>query len=159
MDRELDVSTQRRRIGRRLAWGIGSLGLVVAVLVLLPGWLRPSIERDRIRIGRVDRGPVEGIVEASGTVIPAFESVVSSPVDARIEKILKRPGEAVRAGEEILRLDTSASRLALETIEDNLARKANEQQQVRLALEKSLNNLRGSIESSSLDAEASGCWT
>lgn len=155
MDRELDVSFQRRRIGRRLAWGIGSLGLVVAVLVLLPGWLRPSIERDRIRTGRVDRGPVEGIVEASGTVIPAFESVVSSPVDARIEKILKRPGEAVRAGEEILRLDTSASRLALETIENNLARKVNEQQQVRLALEKSLNDLRGSIESSRLDAEAS----
>jgi HlyD family secretion protein len=155
MDRELDVSFQRRRIGRRLAWGIGSLALVVAVLVLLPGWLRPSIERDRIRTGRVDRGPVEGIVEASGTVIPAFESVMSSPVDARIQKILKRPGEAVRAGEEILRLDTSASRLALETIEDNLARKANEQRQVRLALEKSLNDLRGRIESSRLDAEAS----
>jgi HlyD family secretion protein len=155
MDRELDVSIRRRRIGRRVAWGIGGLGLVVAVLVLLPGWLRPSIERDRIRTGRVDRGPVEGIVEASGTVIPAFESVVSSPVDARIERILKRPGEAVRAGEEILRLDTSASRLALETIEDNLARKANEQQQVRLALDKSLNDLRGSIESSRLDAEAS----
>lgn len=155
MDRELDASFQRRRTGRRLTWGIGSLGLAVAVLVLLPGWLRPSVESDRIRVGRVDRGPVEGIVEASGTVIPAFESVVSSPVDARIEKILKLPGEAVRAGEEILRLDTSASRLALETIEDNLARKVNEQQQVRLALEKSLNNLRGSIESSRLDAEAS----
>lgn len=155
MDRELDVSFQRRRIGRRIAWAIGSLGLVVAVLVLLPGWLRPTLERDRIRIGRVDRGPVEGIVEASGTVIPAFESVVSSPVDARIEKILKRPGEAVREGEEILRLDTSASRLALETIENNLARKVNEQEQVRLALEKSLNDLRGSIESSRLDAEAS----
>jgi HlyD family secretion protein len=142
-------------MGRRLAWGIGSLALVVAVLVLLPGWLRPSVERDRIRTGRVDRGPVEGIVEASGTVIPAFESVMSSPVDARIQRILKRPGETVRAGEEILRLDTSASRLALETIEDNLARKVNEQRQVRLALEKSLNDLRGSIESSRLDAEAS----
>lgn len=155
MDRELDVSFQRRRIGRRIAWAIGSLGLVVAVLVLLPGWLRPTLERDRIRAGRVDRGPVEGIVEASGTVIPAFESVVSSPVDARIEKILKRPGEAVREGEEILRLDTSASRLALETIDNNLARKVNEQEQVRLALEKSLNDLRGNIESSRLDAEAS----
>jgi HlyD family secretion protein len=154
MDRELDVSFQRRRRVRRVAWGIGSLGLVVAVLILLPGWLRPAIERERIRIGRVDRGPVEGVVEASGTVIPAFESVVSSPVDARIEKILKRPGETVRAGEEILRLDTSASRLALETVENNLARKVNEQQQVRLALEKSLNNLRGSIESGRLDAEA-----
>lgn len=154
MDRELDQSFQRRRIGRRLVWGVASLGLFVAVLVLLPGWLRPSVERDRIRTGRVDRGPIEGIVEASGTVIPAFEGVLSSPVDARVEKILKRPGETVRAGEEILRLDTSQSRLALETIEDNLAKKVNEQEQVRLALDKSLRDLRGRIDSSRLDAEA-----
>ncbi|HWM92669.1 MAG TPA: HlyD family efflux transporter periplasmic adaptor subunit [Thermoanaerobaculia bacterium] len=153
MDRELDQSFQRRRIGRRLAWGAASLGLFVAVLVLLPGWLRPSIERDRIRTGRVDRGPIEGIVEASGTVIPAFEGVLSSPVDARVEKILKRPGETVRAGEEILRLDTSQYRLALETIEDNLSKKVNEQEQIRLALDKSLRDLRGRIESSRLDAE------
>lgn len=154
MDRELDQSFQRRRIGRRLAWGAASLGLFVAVLVLLPGWLRPSLERDRIRTGRVDRGPIEGIVEASGTVIPAFEGVLSSPVDARVEKILKRPGETVRAGEEILRLDTSQSRLALETIEDSLAKKANEQEQIRLALDKSLRDLRGRIDSTRLDAEA-----
>jgi HlyD family secretion protein len=154
MDRELDQSFQRRRTGRRLAWGAASLGLFVAVLVLLPGWLRPSVERDRIRTGRVDRGPIEGIVEASGTVIPAFEGVLSSPVDARVEKILKRPGETVRAGEEILRLDTSQYRLALETIEDNLAKKVNEQEQIRLALDKSLRDLRGRIESSRLDAEA-----
>lgn len=155
MDRELDVSLQRRRTGRRIAWGIGTLGLIAAVLALLPAWLRPSVERDRIRTGKVDRGPVEGIIEASGSVIPAFESVLSSPIDARVEKILKRPGETVRAGDEILRLDTSPQRLRLETIEDSLARKVNEQQQVRLALEKSLRDLRGRIESGRLDAETS----
>ena len=155
MDRELDVSVQRRRTGRRVAWGIGTLGLIAVVLALLPAWLRPSLERDRIRTGKVDRGPVEGVIEASGSVIPAFESVLSSPVDARVEKILKRPGETVRAGDEILRLDTSPQRLRLETIEDNLSRKANEQQQVRLALEKSLRELRGRIESGRLDSETS----
>ncbi len=154
MDRELDQSFQRRRTGRRLAWGAASLGLLVAVLVLLPGWLRPSLERARIRTGRVDRGPIEGIVEASGTVIPAFEGVLSSPVDARVERILKRPGETVRSGDEILRLDTSQYRLALETIQDNLAKKVNEQEQIRLALDKSLRDLRGRIESTRLDAEA-----
>lgn len=154
MDRELDVSYQRRRIGRRFAWGAGSLGLFVAVLVLLPGWLRPSINRREIRTAKVDRGPVEGIVEATGSVIPAFESVLSSPGDARVEKILKRPGDTVRAGEEILRLDTSAYRLQLETLDDSLARKVNEQEQIRLALEKSLSDLRGRIRSGKLDAEA-----
>lgn len=153
MDQELDASYRYRRLGRRAAWIAGVVGLCVMVLVLLPGWLRPSVARAQIRTGTVDRGPVEGIVEASGTVIPAFEGVLSSPVEARVEKILKRPGEAVKAGDEILKLDTSAARLSLEKIQDQLARKANEQQQLRLSLEKSLNDLRGQIERQKLDAE------
>jgi HlyD family secretion protein len=128
----------------------------VAVLILLPGWLRPSVARERIRTGTVDRGPVEGIVEASGTVVPAFEGVISSPVEARVEKVLKRPGDLVKAGDAILALDTSSARLDLGKIEDQLAKKANEQQQLRITLEKSLNDLRGQIESQRLDAEASG---
>jgi HlyD family secretion protein len=139
---------------RRAGWIGGSLALIAAVLLLLPGWLRPTLERDRLRIGRVDRGPIEGVVEASGTVIPAFEGVLSSPVEARIRKILKRPGEVVKAGEEILALDTSESRLALERLQDQLAKKINEQLQLRLELEKQLAGLRGQIESGRLDAEA-----
>ena len=153
MDRELEASYRYRRLGRRAAWGGGGVALAVVVLLLLPGWLRPSITRAEIRTGKVDRGPVEGIVEASGTVIPAFESVISSPVEARVEKVLKRPGEVVKAGEAILRLDTSASRLDLEKLEDQLAKKANEQQQLRINLEKSLIDLKGQIERQKLDAE------
>ncbi|HEV7784703.1 MAG TPA: efflux transporter periplasmic adaptor subunit, partial [Thermoanaerobaculia bacterium] len=102
MDRELDAGTRYLRLGRRAAWVGGTIALAVAVLLLLPGWLRPSVVRSEIRTGKVDRGPVEGIVEASGTVIPAFESVISSPVEARVQKVLKRPGEVVKAGEAIL---------------------------------------------------------
>ncbi len=153
MDRELDASYRYRRLGRRAAWGIGAVALGVIVLVLLPGWLRPAVARAEIRTGRVDQGPVEGIVEASGVVIPAFESVISSPVEARVEKVLKRPGEVVKAGEAILELDTSASKLDLEKLEDQLAKKANEQQQLRLNLEKSLIDLKGQIERQKLDAE------
>ncbi|MBW8878042.1 MAG: HlyD family efflux transporter periplasmic adaptor subunit [Acidobacteria bacterium] len=153
MDRELEASYRYRRLGRRAAWGGGGIALAVVVLLLLPGWLRPSVARAEIRTGKVDRGPVEGIVEASGTVIPAFESVISSPVEARVEKVLKRPGEVVKAGEAILRLDTSASRLDLEKLQDQLAKKANEQQQLRINLEKSLIDLKGQIERQKLDAE------
>jgi HlyD family secretion protein len=156
MDRELDARDRYRRLGSRAAVGMGALGLCVAVLLLLPGWLRPSVARERIRTGTVDRGPVEGIVEASGTVVPAFEGVISSPVEARVEKVLKRPGDLVKAGDPILALDTSAARLDLGKIEDQLAKKANEQQQLRITLEKSLNDLRGQIEAQKLDAEASG---
>jgi len=154
MDRELDASTRYRRLGRRVAVGIGGVVLCVAVLLLLPGWLRPSVNREQVRTGTVDRGPVEGVVEATGTVIPAFEGVISSPVEARVEKVLKRPGDIVRAGDEILSLDTATARLDLGKIEDQLARKVNEQEQLRINLEKSLNDLRGQIETQKLDAEA-----
>ncbi|HEY2292608.1 MAG TPA: HlyD family efflux transporter periplasmic adaptor subunit [Thermoanaerobaculia bacterium] len=156
MDRELDARDRYGRLGRRAAVGMGALGLVVAVLILLPGWLRPSVAREQVRTGTVDRGPVEGIVEASGTVVPAFEGVISSPVEARVEKVLKRPGDLVKAGDPILALDTSTARLDLGKIEDQLAKKANEQQQLRITLEKSLNDLRGQIEAQKLDVEASG---
>jgi HlyD family secretion protein len=154
MDRELDASFRRGVLRRRVAWGVGSVVLVAAILLFLPGWLRPSVARVQIRTGKVDRGPIEGIVEASGQVIPAFEGVLSSPVEARVEKILKRPGEVVKAGEEILRIDTSASRIELERLEDQLRKKANEQAQLRINLEKSLTELRGKIESQKLDVEA-----
>lgn len=156
MDRELDASFRRRRMGRRWAWGISSLGLILVVLLLLPGWLRPALGRDRIRTARVERGPVEGGIEASGTVIPAFESVLSSPVEARVERTLKRPGEPVRAGEEILRLDTAGARLEVERLDDQLAKKVNEKEQLRLSLDKTLRDLKSRIESQRLDAEVLG---
>jgi HlyD family secretion protein len=153
MDRELDVSFRRRLLARRVGMGGAGVALVVAALLFLPGWLRPSVSRERIRTARVERGPVEATVQASGTVIPAFESVLSSPVEARVRKILKRPGERVVAGDEILSLDTSASQLDLGRLEDRLMQKANEQEQVRIGLEKSLSELRGRIESQRLDTE------
>lgn len=156
MDRELDLSYRRRRLGRRLTWGSGSAIFAAALLLLLPGWLRPSIERARIRTAKVERGLVEAGIEASGTVIPAFEGVLSSPVEARIEKVLKRPGAMVREGDEILRLDTSAVRLEVERLDDSLAKKANEKEQLRLALETKLSDLRSRIESQRLDAEVLG---
>lgn len=153
MDRELDVSFRRRLLARKVGMSGAGVALVVAVLLFLPGWLRPSVSRERIRTARVERGPVEATVQAAGTVIPAFESVLSSPVEARVRKILKRPGERVVAGDEILSLDTSASQLDLGRLEDRLMQKANEQEQVRIGLEKSLSELRGRIESQRLDTE------
>jgi HlyD family secretion protein len=154
MDRELETSYRYRRLGRRAVVGVGAGALLVVVLILLPGWLRPAVAREQIRTGTVDRGPVEGIVEAAGTVVPAFDGVISSPVEARVEKVLKRPGDLVKVGDAILALDTSTARLDLEKIEDQLSRKANEQQQLRISLERSLNDLRGQIEAQKLDVEA-----
>jgi HlyD family secretion protein len=101
----------------------------------------------------VDRGVVEGVVEASGTVVPAFARALSSPIEARVVKILMRPGARVRQGDAILELDTSATRLDLERLEDKLAQKTNDEQQARLSLSRSLTDLKSRIERQRLDAQ------
>ena len=94
------------------------------------------------------------MVEASGTVVPAFARALSSPIEARVLRIRKRPGAVVRQGDAILELDTSATRLDLERLEDRLAHKANEEEQARLNLAKSLTDLKSRTRASNRSTPA-----
>jgi len=119
----------------------GSVALVLAVFFWGPGWISPSIARARIRTARVDTGPIEAVIEASGTVVPEVEEVVSSPVDARVVRILERAGAELQAGQPLVELDARESALAVDRLAQNLALKLNQQAKTRLELERSLNDL------------------
>ena len=95
-------------------------------------------------------------MSASGTVVPEFEGVLSSPLDARVLKILKRAGSAVRKGEPIVSLDVSESELAVERAKEKLALKGNEQEQKRLTLESKLVDLRKQKELKEVDVRSLG---
>ncbi len=103
----------------------------------------------------MDRGPIEATISASGTVVPEVEMVLSSPVDARVVRILKRPGAPVAQGDPILELDLQGSRVAAEKLAREVALKENEQVQVRLGLEKALNDLEGREQIKRLQLESS----
>lgn len=153
MDREIDITVRRRRVARRIATAIAGLAAVVLLLAILPGWLSPTLRRERLRTGLVERGPIEATVEAAGTVLPAFETVLSSPVEARVLRIVRHPGAQVQPGDILLELDTAAARLELDRLEQRLAQKENEQKQVRLDLEKALADLNARTETGKLDVE------
>src|SRR5438132_187894 len=99
MDRDLaSADTRRRRIARLAKIGAPVAG-IGAVLVFLPGWMRPTLARDRVRTSVVTSGPIESVITASGIVVPEIERVLASPLDARVLRILRRPGAAVKQGE------------------------------------------------------------
>src|SRR5262245_46065729 len=116
MDRPLSLSTQRvlhlRRVFR-LALPLAACAVLIA---LLPGWLRPSLARARIRTAVVTTGPIEASITASGTVVPEIERVLSNPFDATVLRILRRPGATVHTGDAIAELDLGESNLALERL-------------------------------------------
>ena len=154
VDRPLaaDVVSHDRR--RRVLQVALPLLVVALVITWLPGWLRPSIPRARLRTALVTTGPIEAAIMATGTVVPEVERVLSSPLDARVLRILVRPGAQLEVGAPVVELDISESVLALEKIVKDLKVKENQQAQSRLTLEKSLVDLVGKIEVKTLDLQA-----
>ena len=141
MDRPLAPEIPQRQRRRRLALGGTAACVAVVAYLWLPSIVGPAVSRDRIRTARVERGVVDATIAATGLVVPEIEQVLASPVDARVLRVLERPGAHLTAGQPILELDVSQARLDVDKITQDLAIKANAQAQKRLALDKSLIDL------------------
>jgi HlyD family secretion protein len=126
------------------------LAILAAALLWLPGLVSPSISRASVRTAVADAGAIEAVITATGTVVPEVEQVVSSPVDARVLRILRRTGARLSKGDPLLTLDISQTQLAVDKLAQDVAIKHNEQQRTRLTLEKSLIDLNGQVEVKSL---------
>lgn len=153
MDREISLSERRRRTARRGLWGLATVAAAGSLLLFASDWLRPSLKRSAVRLGTVTRGDLEATLSAAGTVIPAAERVIASPVDGRVERVLRRPGEVVEPGTEILELDIAATRLELERLEEKIAQNRNERLQRRLELEEKVAELESRLDTQRLDLE------
>lgn len=153
MDRPLDPQHTRAVRRRRLAWMAAVLALVVFGAYAVPAMFGPSLRRDRVRVAAVERGPVDASVAASGLVLAEIEQIITTPVNARVVRIRHRAGARVAAGEPLVDLDVSEARLAVDTLSQDLAIKANQQDQRRIALERSLIDLNSRTEIKRLQLE------
>src|SRR5436190_6488529 len=151
MDREIDPNFRRRQIVRRALFTLVAALCLTAGFVWLPGWLKPSLARAQVRTARVETGPLEATITASGTVAPEIEQVLSSPVNARVLRILKRPGAVLTKGEPILQLDLNESRLAIEKLNQQIELKQNQQAKLKLDLENTLIDQRSRWEIKQLE--------
>jgi multidrug efflux pump subunit AcrA (membrane-fusion protein) len=127
---------------RRAGTALAVVVIIAAALLWLPGLMRPSLRRRAVRTAVADVGPIESVLTATGTVVPEVEQVVSSPVDARVLRILKRTGAALKQGDALVTLDVSETQLAVDKLIEDQAIKENEQASTRLKLEKSLIDLK-----------------
>jgi len=153
MDRDIATEVRRRRIVRRTAAVVIATTAIGFSFAATVQWLRPSIRRTDIQTARVERGAVDATVQASGIVMPEVEQAVSSPVEARVLGVRRRAGDRVRVGDELLSLDTSATRLDVARLDERIAQKENEGAQLRLRIEENLAGLRAQLEQERLDAK------
>jgi len=159
MDREIDPTFRRRQFVRRVLVAVLSIAAFSAAFIWLPRWLKPTLARAQVRLARVESGPLEATITSSGTVVPEIEQVLSSPVNARVLRILKRPGAVLAKGEPILELDLNESRLAIEKLNQQVELKQNQQAKAKLDLENTLIDQRSRWEIKQLEYKAAKAAT
>lgn len=153
MDREIAPEARRKVLAKKVATAILAIAVLVFLFAATIEWLRPSLDRRKIQMARVERGAIAATLEANGTVVPLVESIVSSPVEARVLRVGRRAGDRVSIGDELLTLDTSQSQLEAARLNDQVSQKESQETELRLRLEETVANLRAQIEQKKLDAQ------
>jgi HlyD family secretion protein len=154
MDRPLDPHTRRARAARRILLAVGCIAGALAAFAALARLLDPSVTYATLRTARVDIGPLDATVSASGTVVPEVEKVLASPIDTRVIRILRRAGATLHRGDAIIELDVSESNLALQKLDQALALKGNQVERVRVELAGTLSGLDSQLQIKALQLEA-----
>lgn len=153
MDREIAQAVRTRRTGRRVIAATLATAAVIFCVAATVSWLRPSVRRSELQFARVDRGSVDATLQATGTVVPEIETVISSPVEARALRIQHRAGDQIHAGDAILTLDTSATKLDLDKVNDTVAQKESALEQTRLKAEEDIAAAGAALEQKQLDSD------
>ncbi|WP_242928766.1 efflux RND transporter periplasmic adaptor subunit [Pontibacter vulgaris] len=145
MDRELSDSVKQASKRKRI-WQLSiAAAVVVAVIFGFRSLIAPGIARSEIRTAIVEQGPVVATITASGVVVPEHELVITSPIQARIEQVVRNAGDKVQAGDQVLLLDRAFTQLNYEKLKDEQELNKHKSVHMRLNLQKTLNSLSSQL--------------
>jgi HlyD family secretion protein len=153
MDRTIAPEVIQRRRRKQVVIALFSALAALFFIAASVQWLRPSVRRRDLQFARVEHGRIEATLQAGGTLLPAHEQVISAPVEARVLRIVRRAGDHVRAGDELVTLDTSATRLSFEQMRDRVSQKESALTELHLKLDDTSASLSAQIEQKKLDGE------
>jgi len=105
-------------------------------------FFKPSLTLSDFTTAKVQTGIIENTVNATGEVLPEFEEVLTSPINASIKKVLMDAGNKVKKGQSILSLDKSVSETDYGKLQFQMESKENEIRKLKLDLEKSFYDIR-----------------
>lgn len=142
MDTEItqEVTSQRKR--KTIVIVLIIAAVVFGLIWALRATLKSSIKKSEITTAVVETGNIENTLNATGEVLPEFEEILTSPINASIKKVIMDAGNKVNAGESILTLDKSATETDFEKLKFQLESKQNEIRKLKLDLNKSFYDIQ-----------------
>jgi len=111
MDRPVSKEHKRKILIRQS--GLVSLIIIVPFLIVLflKSVFIPSVSLSKVSTAVPERGEIQITVQGSGTVIPAYEEIITSPFRSNIMRIIKNPGDKVLPKDTLLVLITNWQRM------------------------------------------------
>jgi len=138
---------RRKKIIRMVAIGLvlaaSAAGITIGLGKLKPA--APPVEMSTLWPDTVKRGPMLRDVRGLGTLVPEDTMLITATTDARIDRILIRPGTPVKADSEIMVLSSPELQTALLNSEYALKAGEADYQNLKITLQKSLLDMKSTL--------------
>jgi HlyD family secretion protein len=144
MDTALPDNIIRKRKSKLALTALLAGLILVAAIWLLRSFFASSLNKSEFTTAVVERGNVENTINATGEILPEFEEVITSPINASVQNVIMDAGNKVNAGQSVLTLNKSASETDYEKLKFQLESKRNDIKKLKLELDKSFYDIKSS---------------
>ncbi len=137
MDTEITEEVVKQKRKKGIIIGLIAIAILTLCIWLMRAYLKSSVSQSEITTAKVQVGNVENTLNATGEVLPEFEEVITSPINASIKNVIMDAGKKVNTGQSVLTLDKSAAENDYAKLKFELETKKNEISKLKLDLNKS----------------------
>ncbi len=142
MDRELSDNIIQEQRNRNIFFGLLLIVLLGVGIYFFRTSLTTSLSTTKFRTAIAEAGTIENTITASGEILPEFEQVITSSIQAAVQEVLIPVGSTVQPNQPILVLNKEFALLTKAKLDDELALKKNSIVQLKLQLDKNLYDLK-----------------
>jgi HlyD family secretion protein len=132
MDRAIPKTEIIRQRNLNIVKTTAIIAVVAVLLWSFTSKLKTSVSYNEITLSKAAVGPIEVSLSATGKVMPYFERVISSPINSQVVEILHFPGDSVKEGDVIMRLDLGNIRNEYQRMLDEQLIKKSKLEQARI---------------------------
>ena len=142
MDKVIEEEVTAKKRKKTVLVIVVTACLFLAAILMLRFTLKTTIKKSAITTAVVEKGDIENTINASGEVLPEFEEVISSPINASVQKVTLDAGSEVKAGQSVLTLDKTTAQAEFEKMKFQLESKRNDIRKLKLELDKSFFDIK-----------------
>jgi len=142
MDTVIEEEVKSKKKRKTISYVLISVAILVTAIWMVRSSFASTLKKSNITTAVVERGDIENTIAATGEILPEFEEIITSPINASIQNVVMDAGNKVQAGQSILALDKSAAQTEYDKGKFELESKRNDIAKLKLDLNKSFYDIK-----------------